>query len=72
MVELTQCYRVEPEFTRSGCNKAETMVGRVCYIHPKGHYAVLEFNGPHGKSREAFAMDVLTDANRVLEKRRKT
>lgn len=72
MVEINQKYRVEPQFSRSGCNKAENMVGRVCYIHPQGRYAVLEFSGPHGKSREAFDLDSLTDANRVLEKRRRS
>jgi len=46
------------------------MVGRVVYIHPKGKYAVLEFEGPGGKARESFPLDQLTDKNRVLEKKR--
>ena len=69
-VELNQKYRVRPAFTRTGTEESKSMVGRVVHIHPKGRYAVLEFEGPGGKARESFPLDQLTDKNRVLEKKR--
>lgn len=70
MVELKQMYRVEPEFARSGAFSAVAMVGTVAYIHPKGHFATLEFEGFHGKARESFRLEDLTEKNRILEKMR--
>ena len=32
-------------------------------------YAVLEFKGPNGVSREAFDLPLLTEKNRVLDKK---
>ena len=69
-MELNQKYRVTPAFTKTNVEACKSMVGRVVYIHPEGRYAVLEFEGPGGKSRESFPLDQLTDKNRVLEKRR--
>lgn len=70
MIELNQKYRVSPAFTKINVEACKSMVGRVAYIHPKGRYAVLEFEGPGGTARESFPLDQLTDKNRVLEKKR--
>lgn len=70
MIELNQEYRVKPAFTKTNDENCKSMVGRVVYIHPKGRYAVLEFEGAGGKARESFPMDQLTDKNRVFKKRR--
>lgn len=70
MIERNQKYRVTPAFTKTNVEACKSMVGRVVYIHPERRYAVLEFEGPGGKSRESFPLDQLTDKNRVLEKRR--
>lgn len=69
MIELGQKYRVSPAFTKTNAEACKSMVGRVVYIHPKGRYAVLEFEGPGGKAKESFPLDQLTDQNRVLEKK---
>lgn len=68
MVELNQCYRVKPVFAKMKEGPSVSLVGKVVYIHPKGRYVVLEFDGPNGKSREAFYPEQLTDKNRVLHK----
>ena len=70
MIELGQKYRVSPAFTKTNVEDCKSMVGRVVYIHPKDRYAVLEFEGPGGTARESFPLDLLTDKNRVLEKKR--
>lgn len=70
MIERNQKYRTTPAFTKTNVEACKSMVGWVVYIHPEGRYAVLEFEGPGGKSRESFSLDQLTDKNRVLEKRR--
>ena len=68
MVELKQQYRVSPAFAKVKDGLSTSMVGKVVYIHPKQRYAVLEFEGPLGASRESFYLDQLTDRNRVLTK----
>lgn len=42
--------------------------GRVVYVHPRGRYATLEFQGVHGKFREAFYPEQLTERSRVIGK----
>lgn len=44
--------------------------GRVVYVHPKGRYATLEFQGVHGKFRESFYPEQLTERNRLPGKGR--
>lgn len=61
MVELNQCYRVKPVFTKMKEGPSVSLVGKVVYIHPKGRYVVLEFDGPIGKTREAFCPEQLTE-----------
>lgn len=69
MVELNQKYRVKPAFSMVKDGLGEPMVGKVIYIHPQNRYAVLEFKGPNGVSREAFDLPLLTEKNRVLDKK---
>ena len=56
VVALNQKYWVVPEFSCSGTSSKRGMVGTVAYIHPKGHFATLEFEGFHGKARESFRL----------------
>ena len=70
VIELNQCYRVKPFFPKVKDGLSVSMVGRVVYIHPEGRYAVLEFHGQKGNSREAFYLEQLTERNRVLQKMR--
>lgn len=73
MVEVGQKYRVLPAFV--GCEnnrfKPKTQVGTVVYIHPKGRYAVLKFDGVYGEPREGFNMADLTQQRMVLGKKGK-
>ena len=71
MVELNQKYRVKPAFSMVKDGLGEPMVGKVIYIHPQNRYAVLEFQGVSGVSREAFDIPLLTEKNRVLDKKDK-
>lgn len=68
MVELNQRYRVKPVLAKMKEGPSVSLIGKVVYIHPKGRYVVLEFDGPIGKSREAFYPEQLTEKNRVLQK----
>ena len=43
--------------------------GTVVFVHPQGRFATLEFQGVHGKFRESFTEDQLTEKNRVLQKK---
>lgn len=70
MVELGHKYRVKPVFAVTQESAGKTMAGAVVYIHPKGRFAVLEFEGDRGRPRESFPLDELTDRNRILEKRK--
>ena len=45
--------------------------GVVIYVHPKGRFATLEFQGIHGKFRECYYPEQLTQRNRVSEKKRR-
>lgn len=68
-VALNQKYRVKPAFSMVKDGLGEPMVGKVIYIHPQNRYVVLEFQGPNGVSREAFDLPLLTEKNRVLDKK---
>jgi hypothetical protein len=63
MVEVGQKYAVHPAFGRMTMDKSGEQIGQVVYIHPQGHYAVLEFDGIDGRPRECFHLDELTKAN---------
>ena len=44
--------------------------GTVVFVHPKGRFATLEFQGVNGKFREAFRPEQLMEKNRVLQKKK--
>lgn len=69
MVELGQRFRVMPYFTGRDAREEKIQTGIVVYVHPKGRYAVLEFDGESGRPREGFFLDQLTQRNRVRQKR---
>lgn len=48
--------RVKPAFAKNEGGVPHYMTGKVVYIHPAGRYAVLEFEGVHGKAREGFSL----------------
>lgn len=72
MIKIGMRFRVKPTFSKpDGANSdSKLQPGRVVYIHPKGKFAVLEFDGVFGNPRESFPMDELTENNLVREKRR--
>lgn len=45
--------------------------GKVTYIHPQGRFATLEFQGIHGKFRECYYPEQLTEQNRVGRRNRR-
>lgn len=45
------------------------MKGTVVWIHPKGRFAELEFEGVNGKFRECFLPENLTAKNLVPQKK---
>ena len=44
--------------------------GTVVFVHPQGKFATLEFKGVHGKFRETFRPEQLTEKNRALQKKK--
>lgn len=64
-MKIGERYSVVPAFLGDTV-KTPPQVGRVVYVHPRGRYAVLEFDGVFGRPREGFRPDDLTP-----EKRRK-
>lgn len=42
--------------------------GTVIFVHPKERFAVLEFQGVHGKFRESYTDDQLTEKRLVRRK----
>ena len=73
MVQLGERYQVLPAFIANINNAltSRTQVGKVVYVHPKGRYAVLEFEGVYGNPREGYRMDELTPDKLVINKRGK-
>ena len=49
-----EAYSVRPEFARTGVAQGDVMRGRVVFVPKHRRYAVIEFLGPGGVSREAF------------------
>lgn len=72
MIRIGMRFRVKPAFAKQEGTNAESKIqpGRVVYIHPKGRYAVLEFDGVLGNPRESFPLDELTEKNLVRERKR--
>lgn len=52
--KIGDVYSVEPEFARTGVASGGIMRGRVIFIPKNRRFAVLEFQGIHGVSRECF------------------
>lgn len=52
--EVGEIYSVCPEFGGSSVSKSGMMRGKVAHIPTHRRYAVLEFKGVNGISREAF------------------
>lgn len=73
MIKLGMRFWVKPVFLKSDKVGAvsKTKEGKVVYIHPKGKFAVLEFEGVCGTARESFPCSELTEQNIVREKKNK-
>ena len=52
--KLGEIYSVAPEFARTGVTGGSIMRGKVVFIPTHRRFAVLEFPGIHGVSRECF------------------
>ena len=72
MIKIGMRFRVKPTFSKPDGANSDTKLqpGRAVYIHPKGLYAVLEFDGVFGNPRESFPLAQLTENNLVREKKR--
>ena len=72
MIRIGMRFRVKPAFAKQEGINADSKIqtGRVVYIHPKGKFAVLEFDGVFGNPRESFPLAQLTESNLVRKKRR--
>lgn len=61
-MQIGEEYLVRPEFTFSEkTNQKKAMWGKVIWVHPKGRYAELEFDGG---IKECFYPDQLSESNR--------
>lgn len=60
-IKVGMMFRVAPEFGRTSKGMVNhTQEGSVVWVHPKGRFAVLEFEGVTGKPRECFFPELLT------------
>lgn len=55
-MEIGQRFKVRPVFAHAEKEASNMQWGTVIWIHPLGRYAVLEFEGIHGKPRECFSL----------------
>lgn len=71
-MQIGEEYRVDSDsvFCKTP-NVRPRIQGRVIWVHPLGRYAVLEFQGIHGKFRECYYPEQLTDKNRVGRRNRR-
>ncbi len=58
-MEIGEIYRVRPVFATGTDASGKTMKGKVVYVHPRGRYATLAFEGVNGTARECFFPDEL-------------
>lgn len=65
-----QRYRVRPVFEFREDGHKRVREGLCVAVHPKGRFAVLEFEGFWGKVRECFWPEEVTERNRVHKKGR--
>ena len=61
-------YRVRPVFAKVRDGVDLQMKGTCVAVHPKGRFAVLEFDGVWGKARECFWPEEVTERNRVRKR----
>ena len=61
-------YRVRPVFAKAKDGLEPIREGVCVAVHPKGRFAVLEFDGVWGKVRECFWPDEVTERNRVRKR----
>lgn len=65
-MQIGERYRVSLDSTTPDTKGTKhPLKGEVVYVHPRGRYATLEFQGVHGKFRECFYPEQLTDKNRL-------
>ena len=72
MVKIGMRFWVKPAFLKRDDGRSESKVqkGTVVYVHPKGRYAVLKFDGILGEPRETFPLLELTEQNIAREKKK--
>lgn len=58
-------YLVKPVFSIDKTAWLGPMKGTCVAVHPKGRFAVLEFEGYWGKVRECFWPEQVTERNRI-------
>ena len=66
-MQLGEVYRVQLNVPASWVDHKEKRMGegKVVFVHPNKRFATLEFKGVHGKFRESFRSDQLTENNRM-------
>lgn len=72
-MQVGEVYRVPLDsaaWTDKQQGQKRTGEGTVVFVHPQGRFATLEFQGAHGKFREAFRPEQLMEKNRVLQKKK--
>lgn len=69
-MKLGAVYRVRPVFEIREDGRKRVREGKCVAVHPKGRFAVLEFDGVWGKVRECFWPEEVTERNRVHRKGR--
>ncbi len=55
-MKIGQKFRVQPAFCTTEKNGVGKQWGTITWIHPEGRFALLEFEGIHGKPRECFSL----------------
>ena len=69
-MKIGEEYRVCSDSAQRNDQKSRVMLqGKVIYVHPEGRFATLEFQGIHGKFRECYYPEQLTQRNRVGKKK---
>lgn len=65
-MQIGEVYKVSLDSTTPDTKGTKNPVkGEVVYVHPRRRYATLEFQGVHGRFRESFFPEQLTDKNRL-------
>lgn len=65
-MQVGEEYMVRVDSTVQGKGEMPRLMrGKVVWVHPKGRFAELEFQGVNGKFRECFLPERLTEKNRV-------